>query len=296
MHSLYYYSTFVGTFQITIRIMKTIRRLLFVMAVLSGLSSCNSDGKYVVADGKVYHSYWTFSFGYIYNELPQVDAASFESVKDWLGHDAHHAYFKERLIVGADVATLKARKYPLCSDKNDYYYKGVPLKVADVESFKILKWNVDDLWAKDSRYAYYDTIKIVTPDLASFRVKTWNTAVDSRYVYRYGKILPLADPETYIEEWQGLYSRDKSHIWCMGDLLRDADIETFTLEDWRGRYARDKSHIWFYGELVRDADYETFTVDKDGYASDKYGQFDGEKRITNEEQTEEPEPVEPGIE
>lgn len=280
--------------------MKTTVNLVCFALMMLVLAACNSNGKYVAGNGTVYHAYWTFSFGYIYNELPQVDAASFESIKDWLGHDAHHAYFKERLIVGADVATLKARKYPLCSDKNDYYYKGVPLNVADVESFEILKWNEDDLWAKDSRYAYYDTIKIVTPDLASFRVKEWNTAVDSRYVYRYGKILPLADPETYVEEWQGLYSRDKSHIWCMGDLVRDADLETFTLEDWRGRYARDKSHIWYCGELVRDADYETFTVDKDGYASDKYGKFDGEKRIIDEEPVEEqpvePEPVEPGVE
>ena len=236
--------------------MKTTLRLLCALTVLILMSSCNSDGKYVIGNGTVYHTYWTFSFGTIYKELPGVDASSFESVKDWLGHDAKHAYFKDKLIQGADIATLKARKYPLCSDKNDYYYKGTPLKVTDVESFEILKWHDDDLWAKDSQYAYYDTIRIVTPDLPSFRVIAWNAAADSRYVYRYGKILPLADPETYVEDWKELYSRDKSHIW-------------------------------YCGELVRDADYETFTVDKDGNASDKYGPFHNEKRVTNEEQTEE---------
>ena len=235
--------------------MKTRVKILLAIAALLPLLSCSSDGKYVVGNGTVYHAYWTFSFGTLYDELPGVDAASFESVKDWLGHDSKHVYFKARLIEGADVASLKARKYPLCSDKNDYYYKGTPLKVTDVESFKILKWNDDDFWAKDSRYAYYDTVRIVTPDLASFRVKAWNTAVDSRYVYRYGKILPLADPETYVEEWKGLYSRDKSHIWYCGD-------------------------------LVREADYETFVVDTDNTAHDKFGAFHREKRVTDEDAAE----------
>ena len=73
------------------------------------------------------------------------------------------------------------------------------------------------------------------------------TAVDSKYVYRFGKVLPLADPNTYVEDWKGLYSRDKEHIWYAGTLLEDVD-------------------------------YATFDVDKEGNAADKYGPFLHEKR------------------
>ena len=77
------------------------------------LAACNSNGKYVEGNGTVYHTYWTFSFGNVYNELPQVDAATFESVNDWMGRDAGHVYFKSRLVEGADAATIEACRYPL---------------------------------------------------------------------------------------------------------------------------------------------------------------------------------------
>lgn len=226
-------------------------RILCLIVLLQWLTSCNSDGKYVVANDKVYHSYWTFSFGYVYNTLPEVDASTFESVKNWVGHDARHVYFKEVMLPGADVGSLKVHRYPLLSDNRDYYYMGRPLHVRDVESFQVLKWSDNDMWARDSRYAYYDTILITSPDIESFKVKNYCAAVDSRYVYYYGKILPLADPATFEPDWKDLYSRDKAHIWYVSYLLEDVD-------------------------------YDSFTVDKDGRGHDRWGYFDGQYRVTDD--------------
>ncbi|MBQ5409299.1 MAG: DKNYY domain-containing protein [Muribaculaceae bacterium] len=214
------------------------------------LAGCNNDGEYVIKGNNVFFSYWTFSFGTINDTLPEVNATRFESVKDWLGKDDKHVYFKERLIAGADPATIEAKKYPLCHDKRDYYYKGVPMHVSSVKNFEVVKWNEDDMWAIDGRYAFYDSLRIEPRDINSFKVQNWNVAVDSEHVYRYGKILPLADPATYVEEWNGFYSRDKSHIWYMG-------------------------------ELIEDIDYATFTIDKDG-AHDKHGHFYRGERVSEE--------------
>lgn len=123
--------------------------------------------------------------------------------------------------------------------------------VADVENFKVLKWQEDDFWAKDTKFAYYDSIRVDSVDLPTFKVKTWLTAVDKNHVYRYGQVVPLADPETYVEDWKGLYSRDKSHIWYCGTMLEDVD-------------------------------YASFDVDKEGNARDKYGPFHGAKRVSEE--------------
>ena len=236
--------------------MKTFKLLLAAVAAIT-LVSCGGDGKYEVKGDVVCHTYWTFSFGYRHDTLPGADPETFESVRDWLGHDSRHVYFKARLVPGVDIASLEACRYPLFRDKRDFYYMGAPLHAADVASFKILKWSEDDLWAIDSRCAYYDSIKVSGVDVATFKVKAHNCAVDRKHVYRYGKILPLADPDTYDEDWKGLYSRDKAHIWYCGDLLEDVD-------------------------------YASFDVDKEGVGFDKHGRFHGNKREGTEV---EPEPV-----
>lgn len=231
-------------------IMKTINRHLLILLLYVPLFiSCNVDGEYVKRGNTICFSYWTFSFGTRYDTLPEVDVENFKSIENWLGHDGKHVYFKAKLVPGADVSTIKAGKYPLFRDKNDYYYMNVPLHVTHVDAFVVLKSNEDDIWAKDSKYAYYDSIRINTVDVKSFKVKAWNTAVDSKYVYRFGKVLPLADPETYEEEWEGLYSRDKAHIWYMGELLEDVDYATFTVD---GDDAHDKYGHFYRGERVSD--------------------------------------------
>lgn len=228
--------------------------LAAVLSVMLSVS-CSDGGKYVDYEGTVAYSYWTFSFGTVYDKLPEVDPSTFKSVNDWLGHDAKHCYFKGILIRDADVSTFEAGKYPLCRDRKDFYYMGKPMNVADISSFKILMHNEDDVWCMDSRYAYYDTTR-VEADLATFKVTGANVAIDKNNVYRYGKILPLADPATYQENWRGFYSRDKSHIWYLGDLMEDVD-------------------------------YATFKVDKNCFdsASDKYGAFQGKERVNEQSET-----------
>lgn len=223
------------------------RQILIIAAVLLA-ASCSRHGSYESNGEVVRYTYWTFSFGQIYDTLPGADPATFKSVNDWLGRDAQRVYFQDKLVPSADPATIEAKDYPLSRDKNDYYYQSAPMHVADMSTFKILKRFEDDFWAKDSQCAYFDTLHIAGVDLASFKVKSFSHAVDKNHVYILGKILPLADPATYDHDWKGFYSRDKSHIW-------------------------------YTGELLEDADYASFTVDDDTHAHDKHGAYDGAVRV-----------------
>ena len=223
-------------------------RQIFILAAVLLAASCSSHGKYESNGEVVRYTYWTFSFGQRYDTLPGADPVTFKSVNDWLGRDAQRVYFQDKLVVGADPATIEAKNYPLFRDKNDYYYQTAPMQVADMSTFKILKRFEDDFWAKDSQCAYFDTLHIAGVDLPTFKVKSITHAIDKNHVYRFGKILPLADPSTYVEDWKGYYSRDKAHIWYMGD-------------------------------LVEGADYETFTVDDDSNAHDKHGRYHGAERV-----------------
>lgn len=223
---------------------------LVTLPVLLLLAACGSSGKYVRQGDNIFYTYWTFSFGQRYDTVHGADAATFHSVKDWVGADKDHVFYRDRLVDGADPATLQVERRPLMRDQNDYYYQATAMHVASVSTFKVLQWFEDDFYARDSRYAYYDTVRFEA-DLTTFKVKGIFVAVDCNHVYRFGKVLPLADPATYDECWQGFYSRDKAHIWYMGD-------------------------------LVKDADYATFTVDGNSEAHDKYGRFSHAERITGE--------------
>jgi len=228
--------------------MKQMRNLMLIAVAVMLLPACSRHGKYESNGDIVRYSYWTFSFGQRFDTLPGADPKTFESVNEWLGHDAKNTYFKSELVEGVDVATIEVEKYPLFRDKNDYYYKTKPMHVVDMKTFKVLKWIDDSFWARDAQCAYYDTTHIEGIDMASFKLKNACFAVDKNHVYRFGELLPLADPETYEEDWKGFYSRDKEHIWFMGKLLEDAD-------------------------------YDSFVVDDDWSAHDKYGAFDHEKRV-----------------
>ena len=232
--------------------------LIALAALLLTLSAC-SDGKYVRQGDRIFYTYWTFSFGQRFDTIFEADAATFHSLNNWLGVDKDHVFYQGKLVPGADPATIEVDHKPLVHDKNDYFYETAAMHVADMKSFKVIKWIEDDFYARDSRYAYFDTVRF-EPDLATFKVKTTYVAVDKNHVYRFGELLPRADPATYQEIWKGFYSRDKSHIWYAGTLLEDAD-------------------------------YATFTVDGDFEAHDKFGQFHCEKRVTGEEDEAEPEPV-----
>ena len=252
--------------------MKKFILLCALASIATWLTSCTNDGEYKLGDGVVYYSHWMFSFGTLHDTLPDADPATFEAVKTWLGHDAKHAYFKAKLIPGVDVATLKAVKYPVCRDKKDYYYENVPMHVADVESFEFIKWLYDgDFWAKDSRYVYYDSLRVDSADVATFNVVKSIWARDKYHVFRFGKLLPDADPATY----------DEGDYWG---------------------YSMDRNHVWFYGELLKDVDRATFEVDdaEHGLAHDKFGPIEDGKRpgqveeddsVVVEEPEPEPEPV-----
>ena len=194
-------------------------------------------------------------YGGIMKRVDKIDGDNVHLVSD-----NKNVYFKSRLVEGADPATVKAKKFPLFFDKKDYYYKGKGLNVANVKRFEVIKWSEDDMWAIDGKYAYYDSIRIDDVDLPSFKLQAHNCATDRNHVYRYGKILPLADPATYVEEWKGFYSRDKSHIWYLGELMEDVDIATFVVDDYG---AHDKNGHFHRGERVTDEQWQQIAKEND---------------------------------
>lgn len=280
-----------------------------VLALL--LTACVGGPKYEVQGDCVVYRYWTFSFGWRNDTLPGADPATFVQVKDWLGHDSEHVFYKDKLVPGVDVASLEPVRQPLFKDKNDYYYETAPLHVADMATFKVIKWMENDFWAKDSRCAYYDSVRVDGYDESTFEVVGSMYARDKNHVYIDGLMIADADPDTFEPIPNSLCFRDKSHVWIYKDLLVGADPATFEMMEntpycrdkshvWyehkgellvdadpatfevlgNSHYCRDKSHIWFRTTLLPDADYATFVADYESFAHDKYGGFTADHRDT----------------
>ena len=180
----------------------------FALLGLLMLTSCN-DGKYEVRGNQVYYTWWTFSFGHQDSLLVGADADSFEELEDWLGRDKSHVWYKARLVVGCDPQTVKVVKKGLICDKKDYYFEGAPMHVKDMATFEIVDYNDYCLWAKDSKCGYFDSTQIEGIDSETFKSVDTFVAKDKYHVYRFGQVLPLADPDTY-EELEGSYAKDKA--------------------------------------------------------------------------------------
>ena len=203
--------------------------VLMAMTVL--MTGCNSDGKYKVEGDSVYFTYWTFSFGTIKEPLEGCDAETFQSVKDWLGRDQEHVWFKSRLVKGADPASVEVDRFPLFHDKHDYYYRGAAVGVADLKTFRTLKCDEDEMWGVDSRYVYFDSLRIENSDPATLELISTFEAKDKRHVYYFGKILEGADPATYTPVGKySCYTKDRTHVWHCGEIVKDADPSTFEIE------------------------------------------------------------------
>ena len=231
-----------------------------VLLGLLMLTSCN-DGKYEVRGNQVYYTWWTFSFGHQDSQLVGADANTFEQLEDWLGRDKNHVWYKARLVVGCDPQTVKAIKEGLIRDKKDFYFEGAPMHVKDMETFEIVDYNDYCLWAKDSKCGYYDSTHIEGIDFETFKSVDTFVAKDKNHVYRFGKVLPLADPETF-EEMEMGYMKDKDHVWYHDSIMTGADSKTL---DTRWDYAWDAKHVWYNGQLLKGADAKTFEVLKSGY-------------------------------
>lgn len=228
---------------------------LMLTSIVFLMTACNTDGKYEVKNGKVFFTYWTVSFGTQRHELKDVDAASFQSMKDWLGRDAHHVWFKDRLVKSAHPASAEPMEYPLFRDRRDYYYKGAPLHVKDLATFTVKKCEEREFWATDSQYIYYDSLRIEGSDPATFEYLEFYKAKDRLHVYYNGKILPDADPASYVA--MGTYSKDKSHVWYCGELMEGADPATFEAEetlDSDKPDAHDKNRQYRYGKVFEQND------------------------------------------
>lgn len=76
-----------------------------------------------------------------------------------------------------------------------------------------------------------------------------------------------ADPETFV--WQLFFAKDKDRCYMGGEVLKDADPETFEILNIY--FAKDKNHIYNLRGIEKQVDYATFAVLDNGFWIDEEG-------------------------
>ena len=117
---------------------------------------------------------------------------------------------------------------------------------ADPETFEIMPWGV-----RDAKQVFYRNEGIEGGDSKSMKLIGFGFLRDDKHVYRRGKIVPQANPETFRPigdhkaDRDNGYFTDGERVYCRSRLMSGCDVATF--QHIKGAYAKDKNHFYFQG-------------------------------------------------
>lgn len=231
---------------------------------------------YRIDGGKVY-SRWSS------NSIAGADPATFmiSDTNSDIAKDNHAVYYDGNVVTNADPATFslhydKAGR-SFYADATHVFWKGASLADADISSFHLLQ-NRD--FAADNTHVYYngDILENADPNSFSFLFPTnssdessrnrdnYQLGKDAHYVYVGSKIIPEADPITFVSisyatnshypslEFPSGFFKDKGGVYYgLGlkvSIIPGADPTTFVIdslgggcyEDCEGVSMIDKAH------------------------------------------------------
>jgi len=160
--------------------------------------------------------------------------------------DKNHVYKKTTILEGVEPSTFEL----------------VDTRNANQRNFFIDKDHIYYSFPGTTNFQILDNI-----DKESFELINAYFAKDKNNVYLNGTILVEgADPDTFQSlDMLSVYTKDKNNIYykainsSMIKVMQDVDIETF--KKIRGNYAKDRNHIYYKGEVLDNANPETFTIE-----------------------------------
>ncbi len=206
-----------------------------------------------------------------------ADGGFFRSIGKWYAADKAQVYLSGELIENADPASFKVHSYRLTEDKKDFYWDGKALNVRDKSSFEILKDQSGEYtsWGKDKYNGYYLNGTVISDiDYSTFHpidanrpVQSGNYAADKYRVFFMGKEVMGADPATF-KEVDFYIGQDKHRAYKGSTPLQIKDYSKLT-EIGSIMYS-DEYHIYdLEFRILKDADVSSFEHISDNWYRDK---------------------------
>lgn len=204
----------------------------------------------------MYYSYWPNEAQRIETEIAGYDSDSFKVLRGFFSMDAlfgfdrpfakdrNHAYYRGKIIAGADPATFKPKNSFYSIDRNSIFYEDSFLSYASPASLRILKND----YALDSDSVYWRGLAIVGANPAAFKALGKSYARDDRRAYLDGRPFEVENPVGF-RVIDFLWGRDGRVYYFWGVKVEGADYATFEIVydgySAASSYAKDKNRVYY---------------------------------------------------
>lgn len=244
-----------------------LRLTLPLMAGLSLLCAGCGSNQYVLRNGGWQYEHQHGWDGTDVIPLEGADVASFRTIDEVYGRDAHSVYFKGRRLAGADPRTFKrirvTRHTWYSADAHAVFCDETRLPDSDPASFRFM-----DDFTLDRNHVYKGCQVLPLADAATFHREGafW---VDRSHVFTSIQLIPDLNPATLVQHPGGIWFQDDQRICSNSRCLRPDDIASFRVM--RGAYARDKSSFYsgsYAPKRMAVADPASFVAIDDNWARD----------------------------
>jgi DKNYY family len=226
----------------------------------------------------------------------EITDKNFVVLNDVFAKDSLDAYYKEKSITGAEVATFEAVNTFYAKDKNRVYYcdefrdgqnyyltKHQVIKVVE-KAFPASFKAIEAGYAKDSVHGFNDGLAFTVKDISSLKGIDRYFAKDNVQVYFNCKPIAGSDGKTF-EVINTNYAKDTTHIYYYGYpgetkasvFVLPCNRASFQILDYP--FSKDNAMVFFENLKINGADAASFTVLKHGYSKDKNAAYIQTKKI-----------------
>lgn len=237
-----------------------------------------------------------------------IDPLTFTVVQDDVIKDSTHVYFRDylgsayRQVIGVDAATFEYAGICIWVEKSqgryfkdkDFVYvenygsegnRVIPTSI-NARSFEYLgAASINEMvgvaYVKDAQHVYYSCGDLLDEaDPATFTYFSNGFSKDKDTVWLQGEILPNADSETFAEMQGSQYGKDKNTVWFFNTPVEGADPQTFEVYSASPYYAKDVNSVYLNGKVLPESDPETFVLfDRGYYTKDKNHVYTAEGKV-----------------
>lgn len=200
--------------------------------------------------------------------IPEADPATF--IPTPTPHDAKNIYI-ETACGGSGYSLV-------------FCYKKI--EGADMETFEPLFSTPFFVFSRDAYHVFYYNKMILEADPETFAVHKggkygYTYWYDKNYIFvmGYDRIGIIKQKCDTLEQIGSYYLRCDDRVYYVDKFLAEADAKTMTPVGATANYAKDLKHVYFDGEIIADADAETFEIGDGINTKDKRHTYRFGKRI-----------------
>ena len=225
----------------------------------------------------IYFNYWkkdindvdskSFKVVEVFNEKPDGSLSKFGSLTGVFFKDKKSVYYKDSSLEDSDPRKTIDILETFDGNEEGKDIGGIKIPMA-VLSFGCNYVEDTQAYSSNNNNIYYKNKKIQNVDIDSFIIEDKNVfySKDKNHVYFMGEEQKGTDSSTF-EVLNYHFTKDRNHVYYENEILNEADSTSFVIL--QNNYAKDDNHIYYNNEILKEVDSSSFIVLDNNYMKDK---------------------------